>query len=132
MAFVRALSPTYFAPAEHSVLNADGVLNKQLFDIQCKRMKKSEIDALDDDIKKWVEQERAGEIPAGHKDRNVFRRASDFDLTAIRVTSGFGVRYKSPIGPIRVDIGFKLDRRERLGTELEPRYVVHFSIGHTF
>lgn len=63
---------------------------------------------------------------------NVYRRASDFDLTAIRVTSGFGLRYKSPIGPIRVDVGFKLDRRERLGTELEPRYVVHFSIGQAF
>ena len=63
---------------------------------------------------------------------NVFRRASDLDLTALRVSSGFGVRYKSPIGPVRVDFGFKLDRRERLGTELEPRYVVHFSIGQAF
>jgi outer membrane protein insertion porin family len=62
----------------------------------------------------------------------VFRRVSDVDVGAIRASTGFGLRYKSPIGPIRVDIGFKLDRRERLGTELEPRYVVHFSIGQAF
>jgi outer membrane translocation and assembly module TamA len=24
---------------------------------------------------------------------------------------GFGVRYKSPLGPIRVDLGFKVNRR---------------------
>jgi outer membrane protein insertion porin family len=40
---------------------------------------------------------------------------------------GFGVRYKSPIGPIRLDLGFKLDRRES-----ERRSVLHFSIGQAF
>ena len=45
--------------------------------------------------------------------------------------SGFGLRYRSPIGPIRLDIGFKLDRRT-IGTTLEPRYALHFSIGQAF
>jgi outer membrane protein insertion porin family len=63
---------------------------------------------------------------------NVFRRASELDLGALRVSAGFGVRYKSPIGPVRVDIGFKLDRREQFEGQLEPRYVVHFSIGQAF
>lgn len=62
---------------------------------------------------------------------NVFRRATEFDLTALRGSVGLGVRYRSPIGPVRVDLGFKLDRRERRG-ELEPRTVIHFSIGQAF
>ena len=31
-----------------------------------------------------------------------------------------GIRYLSPLGPIRFDVGFKLDRRA-IGTELEKR-----------
>jgi outer membrane protein insertion porin family len=62
---------------------------------------------------------------------NVFARTSDLDLSNLRGSVGFGARYRSPIGPIRVDIGFKLDRR-RIGDNLEPRYAIHFSIGQAF
>jgi outer membrane protein insertion porin family len=62
---------------------------------------------------------------------NVFPRASDLDLSQLRGSIGFGARYRSPIGPIRLDMGFKLDRR-LIGTALEPRYAVHFSIGQAF
>jgi outer membrane protein insertion porin family len=62
---------------------------------------------------------------------NVFPRASDFDLSQLRGSVGFGARYRSPIGPIRLDMGFKLDRRS-IGTALEPRYAIHFSIGQAF
>jgi outer membrane protein insertion porin family len=62
---------------------------------------------------------------------NVFERATQFDLGELRGSLGFGVRYKSPIGPVRVDLGFKMDRRE-LGGKLEPRRAIHFSIGHAF
>ncbi len=62
---------------------------------------------------------------------NVFARAADLDLSQLRGSLGFGVRYRSPIGPIRVDIGFKLDRRT-IGGKLEPRYALHFSIGQAF
>jgi outer membrane protein assembly factor BamA len=41
----------------------------------------------------------------------VFQRVTTMDLAELRTAVGFGVRYKSPIGPIRVDLGFKLDRR---------------------
>jgi outer membrane protein assembly complex protein YaeT len=41
----------------------------------------------------------------------VFQRVSTFDLTQMRTAIGFGVRYKSPIGPIRVDLGFKVKPR---------------------
>lgn len=62
---------------------------------------------------------------------NVFARASDLDLSQLRGSVGFGARYRSPIGPIRLDMGFKLDRRV-IGTAREPRYAVHFSIGQAF
>jgi outer membrane protein insertion porin family len=41
----------------------------------------------------------------------VFQRVTTIDLSEMRTAVGFGVRYRSPIGPIRVDLGFKLDRR---------------------
>ncbi|HSC26389.1 MAG TPA: POTRA domain-containing protein [Vicinamibacterales bacterium] len=62
---------------------------------------------------------------------NVFRRVTDFDLGELRGSVGFGLRYRSPIGPIRVDLGFKLDRRE-IGGTLERRTALHFSIGQAF
>jgi outer membrane protein insertion porin family len=62
---------------------------------------------------------------------NVFARASDLDLSRLRGSVGFGGRYATPIGPIRIDIGFKLDRRT-VGARLEPRYAIHFSIGQAF
>ena len=62
---------------------------------------------------------------------NVFADAAHLDLSRVRGSVGVGARYRSPIGPIRIDLGFKLDRRI-LGTQLEPRYALHFSIGHAF
>jgi outer membrane protein assembly factor BamA len=62
---------------------------------------------------------------------NVFVRATDVKLTNLLGAVGFGVRYRSPIGPIRVDLGFKLDRRI-IGGKLEPRTAIHFSIGQAF
>ena len=59
---------------------------------------------------------------------NVFERVTDFDPTELRASLGFGVRYRSPIGPVRVDLGFKMDRREFE----ERRSVLHFSIGQAF
>ncbi len=62
---------------------------------------------------------------------NVFARTTQFDLGELRGAVGFGLRYKSPLGPIRLDLGFKLDRREIAG-RLEPKTVWHFSIGEAF
>ena len=62
---------------------------------------------------------------------NVFARASDLDLLQLRGGVGFGIRYRSPIGPIRLDMGFKLDRRV-IGTRREPPFALHFSIGQAF
>ncbi|HXW05367.1 MAG TPA: POTRA domain-containing protein [Vicinamibacterales bacterium] len=62
---------------------------------------------------------------------NVFRRVMDFDVGELRGSVGFGVRYISPIGPLRLDLGFKLDRRE-IGGALESRTALHFSFGQAF
>jgi outer membrane protein insertion porin family len=39
---------------------------------------------------------------------NVFQNASSVDLSQFRSSVGFGALYKSPIGPLRFDLGFKL------------------------
>jgi outer membrane protein assembly factor BamA len=62
---------------------------------------------------------------------NVFPRPSDIDLHELRGSVGFGLRYRSPLGPIRVDLGFKLNRRV-IVDRLEPRTALHFSIGQAF
>jgi outer membrane protein insertion porin family len=62
---------------------------------------------------------------------NVFARASDLDLGRLRGTYGFGFRYDSPLGPIRLDFGFKMDRRP-FGTGREPAWEYHLSIGEVF
>jgi outer membrane protein insertion porin family len=59
---------------------------------------------------------------------NVFRRVTEFDLGELRGSYGFGVRYHSPVGPIRVDLGFKMDSL-RAG---ENRTAIHFSLGQAF
>jgi outer membrane protein insertion porin family len=62
---------------------------------------------------------------------NVYPKVASFDLTDLRGSVGTGLRIKSPVGPIRLDIGFKLDRRV-IGNKLEPGYAIHFSIGQAF
>jgi outer membrane protein insertion porin family len=63
---------------------------------------------------------------------NVFLRATDIDLGALRGAAGFGLRYQSPVGPIRIDLGFKLDRRELTPGSLEGRSALHISLGQAF
>jgi outer membrane protein assembly complex protein YaeT len=41
---------------------------------------------------------------------NVFNHVVDLDLREFRTAVGFGFLYKSPIGPLRFDLGFKLNR----------------------
>jgi outer membrane protein insertion porin family len=65
---------------------------------------------------------------------NVFSRVSEVELSHLRPTAGFGLRYKSPIGPIRVDLGFKLDRGrfDLANGDREPLWEFHISIGQAF
>jgi outer membrane protein insertion porin family len=63
---------------------------------------------------------------------NVFPRTGDISLSDIRAAAGAGLRYQSPVGPIRIDLGFKLDRRELAPGRLERRSVLHISLGQAF
>jgi len=56
---------------------------------------------------------------------------TEMDLGELRGSVGVGLRYRSPIGAIRFDVGFKLDRRV-IGEVLEPRRAFHFSLGQAF
>lgn len=62
---------------------------------------------------------------------NVFDRVTEIDSAQLRTAVGLGIRYRSPVGPLRFDVGFKLDRRE-FGGRLEDRQAFHFSFGHAF
>jgi outer membrane protein assembly complex protein YaeT len=58
---------------------------------------------------------------------NVYPLVSEITLGDVRYTAGLGLRYKSALGPLRVDWGYKLDRRPG-----EKPYHVHLTIGHAF
>jgi len=48
---------------------------------------------------------------------------------------GPGLRYQTPIGPIRFDVGYQLNRIPGLLINGEPetrRWRIHFSIGQAF
>jgi outer membrane protein assembly factor BamA len=62
---------------------------------------------------------------------NVFAHASDIDLGRLRSSVGGGVRWDSPLGPLRFDVGFKLNRLH-VGTAPERGWEYHLSIGEAF
>jgi outer membrane protein insertion porin family len=58
---------------------------------------------------------------------NVWLKVEDMKLDDIKYTTGLGLRYNTPVGPIRVDYGHKLQREKG-----ESAGELHFSIGHAF
>ena len=42
---------------------------------------------------------------------NVYAEEEQFDLGELRSAAGFGIRVITPVGPMRLDFGFKLDKR---------------------
>ncbi|MEO5739833.1 MAG: POTRA domain-containing protein [Vicinamibacterales bacterium] len=63
---------------------------------------------------------------------NVWRTVSDMDFAQMRGSVGFGLRYRSPVGPIRIDLGFKLDRRMLPTGRRERPTALHISLGQAF
>jgi outer membrane protein assembly complex protein YaeT len=66
---------------------------------------------------------------------NVWREAKNFDLGDLRFAVGPGLRYQTPIGPARLDVGYQLNPIEGLLIDGEPqkrRIRIHFSVGQAF
>ncbi len=63
---------------------------------------------------------------------NVFPKANDLDFTRLRGSVGFGIQYQSPVGPVRVDLGFKLNRLNIGPSGRERSSVLHVSLGRAF
>ncbi len=58
---------------------------------------------------------------------NVFERIEDIALVSMQNAVGFGIRYRTPLGPIRLELGWNLnDPRE------ERKPLVFFTIGNLF
>jgi outer membrane protein insertion porin family len=57
----------------------------------------------------------------------IYRDWKDFDFGDLRPGAGVGIRYLSPIGPLRADIGFNLDRQPG-----ESEYEIHLLFGNPF
>lgn len=97
---------------------------------------------LNAEVRMAVWQNRAevvGFVDAG----NVFLRATDLSVTNLRSAAGVGMRYRSPVGPIRADVGFNLKPREispaqfqggvQVSDALKERgWVLHISLGQAF
>jgi outer membrane protein insertion porin family len=64
---------------------------------------------------------------------SIYRRVSDIDLTDLRPALGFGFRFAiRRFGPLRVDYGFNLDRRELVPGIPEGGSAFHVSLGQAF
>jgi len=66
---------------------------------------------------------------------NVWTDPWGFDFGDLRYAVGPGLRYVTPIGPMRIDLGYQLNPEEGLrvnGDVSDRRWRVHFSIGQAF
>jgi outer membrane translocation and assembly module TamA len=66
---------------------------------------------------------------------NVWNNAWDFNLNDLRLDAGPGLRYMTPVGPLRLDLGYQINPIEGLlidGKEQSRRFRIHFSIGQAF
>jgi outer membrane protein insertion porin family len=63
---------------------------------------------------------------------NVFPTITQLQLSQFTNSVGFGLRYVTPLGPVRVDVGFNLDRDINENGQLERGYAVFFTLGNPF
>lgn len=66
---------------------------------------------------------------------NVWSNRWSFDVNDMRYDIGPGLRYQTPIGPLRADLGYQLNPIDGLivnGKEQARRFRFHFSIGQAF
>jgi len=70
---------------------------------------------------KWLQG--AAFVDAG----NTFKPGTSIKLDELAVGVGFGIRIMTPFAPIRIDVGYPLDRRPQ-----DRSYSFHFSVGQIF
>jgi outer membrane translocation and assembly module TamA len=58
---------------------------------------------------------------------NVWERFQEVDLTHLKSSIGSGIRYNTPVGPLRLDYGYKLHPHGG-----ESLYEIHFTLGQAF
>jgi outer membrane protein insertion porin family len=58
---------------------------------------------------------------------NVYPLIGELSLSNLRYAAGLGLRYRTALGPLRIDWGFKLDRRPG-----ESASHLHVTVGHAF
>jgi len=58
---------------------------------------------------------------------NVYAVVPEMSLDDLRYTAGIGLRYRSALGPLRIDYGFKLNRRSG-----ESPGHLHVTVGYAF
>lgn len=58
---------------------------------------------------------------------NVYPLVSDIKVSDLRYTAGLGLRYRTPLGPVRLDWGVKLNPRPG-----ESGYRVHLTVGNAY
>jgi outer membrane protein insertion porin family/translocation and assembly module TamA len=66
---------------------------------------------------------------------NAWPDVSDMDIKDLFYDAGAGVRYMTPIGPLRFDVGYQLTPIEGLvidGLPMTRRWRIHFSVGQAF
>lgn len=66
---------------------------------------------------------------------NVWSNSWDFNLNDMRYDAGPGLRYNTPVGPLRLDVGWQLNTIPGLIVDGEPQkrpLRIHFSIGQAF
>lgn len=80
-------------------------------------------------------------VDASDTSRNIF----DIRLDYPHLSAGPGLRYITPVGPVRLDFGWRLPGLQRIGGDLDPRevprdfnllikgpFALHFSLGEAF
>jgi outer membrane translocation and assembly module TamA len=66
---------------------------------------------------------------------NVWADSFGFRLNDLRYAVGPGLRYQTPVGPVRFDVGYQLNPLPTLLVNGQPqhrRWRIHFSIGQAF
>lgn len=73
---------------------------------------------------------------------NVWETGKDFRFSQVALATGIGIRYNTFVGPLRIDVGFKLfDPSAETGNRwlwdkpseiLKNKYAIHFGIGNAF